>query len=154
MIAVGRKSTISAKFQIAYVEQDGMSGVKADNERALRPMPEKSGVRLFRSHERYTVNIRTLLHLRDRFQTTTIRNISIGGACLERAYAVLPGDHITLQLNNGRKLVARVIWWAYGRCGIAFESPLPESDPLLVEGATGRKTKLQQPTCPGSFGHA
>ena len=97
-----------------------------------------STVRRLRTHERYSVNIRALLHLRDRFQTTTIRDVSIGGACLEGAYAVVPGDRIVLQLNNGRTFNATVKWWACGRCGIAFENALVASDPILIEGATGR----------------
>lgn len=100
-----------------------------------------SSVRRLRSHERYGVNIRALLHLRDRFQTTTIRDVSIGGACLDGAYAVVPGDRIILQLNNGRTLNAAVKWWACGRCGIAFENALMANDPILIEGATGRRSQ-------------
>ena len=99
-----------------------------------------STVRRLRSHERYSVNIKALLYLRDRFQTTTIRDVSIGGARLEGAYAVVPGDGIVLQLNNGRKLSAVVKWWICGRCGIAFDSPLMANDPILIEGATGRSS--------------
>jgi len=103
-----------------------------------------STVRRLRSHERYCVNIKALLHLRDRFQTTKIRDVSIGGACLEGAYAVAPGDRIVLQLNNGRTLNAAVKWWACGRCGIAFENALMANDPILIEGATGRRSRPDQ----------
>jgi hypothetical protein len=114
-----------------------------DGHQAARHIDGDAGstIRRLRTHERYSVNIRALLHLRDRFQTTTIRDVSIGGACLEGAYAVVPGDRIVLQLNNGRTLNAAVKWWACGRCGIAFEDVLLASDPILIEGATGRKWK-------------
>jgi PilZ domain len=144
MSAVCKVDTWSARLRFGSSEQV-MDPAPYEGTGMVRTISNDiaSNIRLLRHHERYSVNIRALLHLRDRFQTTTIRDISIGGANLEGAFAVVPGDRIVLQLNNYRTLNAEVKWWACGRCGIAFERALTDSDPLLIEGATGRTPKLR-----------
>jgi len=140
MIAAARLGVCMVKSGIASSGPD-VAPAEARDASPDAAKNGKSNVRLLRSHVRFSVNIRALLYLRDRFQTTTIRDISVGGAGLEGAYAVVPGDRIVLQLNNGRKVAAEVKWWACGRCGVAFESDISERDPLLIEGATGRSSK-------------
>jgi PilZ domain len=91
--------------------------------------------RELRRHKRCPTRIPALLDTGSRFQSTTIEDLSVGGAGLAGAYGVLPGDEIVLQLLNGRALAGTVRWWFLGRCGIAFRQQLASDDPLLIEAA-------------------
>lgn len=84
-----------------------------------------------RRFERYPTCLRAILNTGARFQTTTIENISRGGAALASASGVMPNDTIVLEFLNGRRLEAKVRWWVNGRCGIAFYEHLPANDPLI-----------------------
>ena len=81
--------------------------------------------------ERIPVRIRGVLYHREHFQTTTIENISTGGAGLNGAVGVVPGNEVTIRLINGRELSGEVVWWLAGRCGISFHAELDANDPLF-----------------------
>jgi PilZ domain len=108
------------------------AGVVGHGSRMAAPGTELPNFDAVRQHERIPVNIRAILHLRGQFQTTTIRDLSVGGACLDGAYGVMPGDKVVIELTNGNKFSAEARWWICGRCGIAFAEKLAESDPLLA----------------------
>jgi PilZ domain len=85
-----------------------------------------------RRDSRYATSIRALLYKGDSFQSTTIRDVSAGGAGLRGAIGVMAGDKVTLQLLDGRQLDAVVRWWLASCCGLAFSQPLDPDDRLLV----------------------
>jgi hypothetical protein len=95
-----------------------------------------------RRHPRCPTRIAAILHKGTRFQSTTIEDVSCGGVGLAGAYGVLPGDDVTIELLNGRKLQATVRWWILGRCGVAFKNQLANDDPLLSQ-AEARKARMQ-----------
>ena len=84
-----------------------------------------------RNIERVSVRFRGVLYHGDRFQTTTIENLSNGGAGLNGAVGIVPGDDVTIRLLNGRELSGEVIWWLAGHCGVAFDNELASDDPLF-----------------------
>ncbi len=53
-----------------------------------------------------------------------IRNISVDGFMVEGGQTLAPGLPVTLELFDGRKLPARVVWKREGHIGAAFETPL------------------------------
>src|SRR5450432_1097920 len=114
-----------------YSDRNSTSAVESGNRVGVRPL-EPANFKTFRQHERTPVCIRAIFHLRGQFQTTTILDVSVGGACLEGAYSMMPGDKIVIELTNGRKLAAEARWWICGRCGVSFAEKLAESDPLLI----------------------
>lgn len=81
--------------------------------------------------ERVPVHIRGILYHGDRFQTTMVENISTGGAGLNGAVGIAPGDDVTVRLVNGRELSGKVAWWLAGRCGITFHTKIHTDDPLF-----------------------
>ena len=84
-----------------------------------------------RSKKRQSVHIRGVLYHGDRFQTTIIENLSSGGAGLNGAVGIAPGDEVTIRLLNGRQLSGEVIWWLAGHCGVGFYTELKTDDPLF-----------------------
>ena len=84
-----------------------------------------------RNIERRSVLIRGLLYHGDRFQTTTIENLSSGGAGLNGAIGITPGDEVTIRLLDGREISGEVIWWLAGHCGVDFYTELKPDDPLF-----------------------
>jgi PilZ domain len=109
---------------------------------------EQDTYRLLRRHNRFRTNIRAVLTHGDRFQTTILKDISRGGACLYGAYGAMPGDEISIDLCSGRRLDAVVRWWIYGHCGVAFTVELDGDDQLL---SSARAEPRSQPR---SNGHA
>jgi len=94
-----------------------------------------------RAHPRHPTKLHVLIYARGRFQTTTISDLSLGGACLRGAFGVMPHDKVSLQLLDGRKLNASVRWWVNGHCGVVFEHPL-QPDDALIQHALKRKHAL------------
>ena len=84
-----------------------------------------------RNIKRVSVCLRGVLYHGDRFQTTTIENLSNGGAGLNGAVGIAPGDDVTIRLLNGRELSGEVIWWLAGHCGVAFYDELDSNDTLF-----------------------
>ena len=86
---------------------------------------------LLRRHKRIPVTIRAVLYRKEKFEPVTIRDISAGGARLHGCDCLMYNDRIMIKLMSGRGLAARVRWWLGGACGVQFEIPLSELDPLL-----------------------
>jgi len=84
-----------------------------------------------RSFERHETKMRALLHFRARFQSVLIRDVSHGGMKLERAFGLMPGDIVMIELLSGRTFLGKVIWSVAPFCGLAFEKTLDQHDPLL-----------------------
>lgn len=81
---------------------------------------------------RHPVHIRALLHKGSSFQTTTITDLSSGGAGLESAVGIFPADMIEIELMDGRRIAGKVSWWLMGCCGVQFLEELASDDPLLI----------------------
>ncbi len=90
-----------------------------------------SDARKQRSFERHDISMRALLHLRARYQSVLVRDVSPGGMKLEKAFGLMPGDIVTVELLSGRALQGKVMWSVAPFCGLAFEQPLHLQDPLL-----------------------
>ncbi len=103
-------------------------GMLAPNSKtsALPPAARKQ-----RSFERHEISMRALLHFRARYQSVLVRDVSPGGMKLEKAFGLMPGDIVTVELLSGRALQAKVMWSVAPFCGLAFENPLDLQDPLL-----------------------
>lgn len=66
-----------------------------------------------------------------RTQSVILRDVSRGGARLEFAYGLAPGDEIEIDLMSGRTLRGTVAWSVAAYCGVEFPSLLGEDDPVL-----------------------
>ena len=86
-----------------------------------------------RRFERKAVSVRALLHCNGKFQTTTIEDLSQGGARLRGAEGVSVGDVVLVELLNRRQLRGEVRWWLANHCGLSFTESLAENDPLLLK---------------------
>ena len=84
-----------------------------------------------RRYSRKNVSIRALLHSNGKFQTTTIEDLSQGGAQLRGAEGISIGDVVLVELLDRRQLHGEVRWWLANRCGLSFSDNLSESDPLF-----------------------
>ena len=89
----------------------------------------RSGIE--RKSARYPVRIRAVLQTAQSFQSTIIQDLSLGGAGLDGAVGLVPGDQVSIELLDGRSISGRVKWWLAGKCGVAFDQPLDPSDPLF-----------------------
>jgi hypothetical protein len=63
---------------------------------------------------------RATLHAAEQARSTLITDISAGGAGLDGAIGVLPGDKIEVGVVCGRQISGEVIWWITGCCGVKF----------------------------------
>ena len=84
-----------------------------------------------RAFERCDTRMRVLLHFRARYQSVIVRDVSPGGMKLEKAFGLMPGDIVTIELLSGRAFQGKVIWSVAPFCGLAFENTLEQQDPLL-----------------------
>ncbi len=84
-----------------------------------------------RLFERQPTRMRAIVHFRAHFQSVLIRDVSTGGMKLEKAFGLIAGDSVTIELLSGRSLQAKVIWSVAPFCGLAFEKTLDQRDPLL-----------------------
>ena len=87
--------------------------------------------RLTRKSPRTEVQIRAILYSRNTFQSSVISDLSVDGAGLYGAAGIAPGDAVTIKLLNGRELFGKVVWWLDGKCGVEFDRPLRENDPIF-----------------------
>jgi len=97
-----------------------------------RPTPDAIKQRLFERHE---TKVRAISHVRDRFQSVLIRDVSSGGIKLEKAFGLVSGDIVTIELLSGRTFQGKVMWSVAPFCGIAFENTLYQHDLLLNAAA-------------------
>ena len=84
-----------------------------------------------RAFERHDTRMRALLHFRARYQSVIVRDVSPGGMKLEKAFGLMPGDIVTIELMSGRAFQGKVMWSVAPFCGLAFENTLEQQDPLL-----------------------
>jgi hypothetical protein len=84
-----------------------------------------------RASRRCSAKMRAIVHCRDRFQSVVIRDISPSGMKLENVLRLMPGDVVTIELLSSRSLVGTVVWSVASFCGIEFETPLVDNDPLI-----------------------
>ena len=90
-----------------------------------------------RSFERHEPRTHAILHSRSHFQSVTIRDISRGGIKLENAFGLMPGDVVRIELLPRRHLQGKVAWSVASFCGVVFDNPLVEHDPLLTRSRNG-----------------
>ena len=88
-------------------------------------------LRLSRKSPRFSVHFRAILYCGTSFQTTLVSDISTDGAGLEGAAGVAPGDDVMIKLLDGREFAGKVVWWLDGKCGVAFDRRLKETDPVF-----------------------
>ena len=85
-----------------------------------------------RTFERCNAWVHARLHFGNHAQTVVIRDVSQGGMKIEYAYGLTPGDKVTIEIDASRALDATVDWPVATYCGIEFDTPLAEGDPLLI----------------------
>ena len=86
-----------------------------------------------RAHARFAAAIPATLHGRGASQATIINDLSAGGAGLSTAIGIFANDRVEIELSDGRRIPGQVAWWIAGSCGVQFDHPLAETDPLLTE---------------------
>jgi len=84
-----------------------------------------------RASERRGIRKHAILHCYDRVQTVLIRDISAGGVKIQNAFGLVAGDSVRLELLTRRAFEGTVAWCVAPYCGIKFNTPLAEDDPLL-----------------------
>jgi PilZ domain len=124
---------------ISFVDPDSNSGSPANSQSKLA----------VRRHDRINTSLTAVLYTSHSFQITVVRDVSPGGARLEKAAGVLPGDMVNIKLVTGHSKTAIVRWWFNGSCGIAFDEPLHEGDPFL-QRAIRNARKMADTVGPGS----
>jgi hypothetical protein len=72
------------------------------------------------------------MYCHGRSQSVVIRRISREGMTVEYASGIHPKDAIRLQIFSNRTLSGSAIWSVAAYCGIAFDTPLGDDDPLLL----------------------
>jgi hypothetical protein len=92
-----------------------------------------------RSFERHETSAHVILHSRSHFQSVAIFDISRGGIKLENAFGLMPGDAVTIELLPRRYLRGKVAWFVAPFCGVVFDNPLVEHDPLLARSRMARR---------------
>jgi len=98
---------------------------------AALPVPGAQSPLALRRHDRVATRVSAILYFGKSFRITVIRDISPGGARLEGADGVLPGDAVEIKLITGQSQAGVVRWWLNGSCGISFDAVLPVDDPFL-----------------------
>jgi PilZ domain-containing protein len=84
-----------------------------------------------RRFERETIRKNAILYSHDRMQSVLIRDISCGGMKIQNAFGLMPGDATRIELLTRRCFEGTVAWSVPPYCGIKFDKPLTEDDPLL-----------------------
>jgi hypothetical protein len=98
---------------------------------AAGPVEGEKSVQPSRQHNRVRTNLRAVLYAGTTFQTTVIRDISLGGAGLSGAHGLFPGEPVTITLLNGASRSGIVRWWLGGCCGVQFDKFLTTDDPFF-----------------------
>lgn len=104
----------------------GMTEVRAAKEEIAPPE---------REHNRMRTNVRAVIYSGTTFQSTVIRDISLGGVGISGAHGLFPGESVTITLLNGASRSGVVRWWLSGCCGVKFDEPLASDDPFYVTAA-------------------
>lgn len=106
----------------------------------LRSINEmNSAIRRVRQHDRFLTSIRVIVYRGMEFQTCTITNLSTYGAGLDRTLGLHAGETVEISLLSGHRFGATVQWTLGRRCGVRFERPLSDTDPLVTEASKRRR---------------
>lgn len=98
--------------------------------RLRRPVrPARSTLRTF---QHPNAHLPALIHCHGRSQRVVIRRTSREGITVEHATGLRPQERVQVQLFSTRSLSAAVVWSVAGYCGVAFDTPLADDDPLLL----------------------
>jgi hypothetical protein len=84
-----------------------------------------------RTSERRAIHKHAILHTHGRTQAIVIRDISAGGLKIQNGFGLIAGDHVKIELLTRRAFEGTVAWSVPPYCGIKFDAPLPDDDPLL-----------------------
>ena len=95
----------------------------------------KAGSTEGRTSERQGIRKHAILHCHDRVQTVLIRDISAGGVKIQNAFGLVTGDPVQVELLTRRTFEGKVAWSVPPYCGIEFNTPLAQDDPLLAANA-------------------
>lgn len=85
-----------------------------------------------RRTRRFTVNAFAKLTVDGRATQVFVLNVSLGGLGIDHAAGLAEGTLVSIQLENGRCFVGRVIWCIGRRAGIKLRRNLRPDDPLLA----------------------
>lgn len=85
-----------------------------------------------RLFERRNTWVHATLHFDGATQSIVIRDVSRGGARIEFAYGLNPGDQIEIELTSGRRLPGTIAWSVAAYCGVELQTLLAEDDPVLA----------------------
>jgi hypothetical protein len=96
-------------------------------------LPAAAGMR---TAERRGIKKHAILMCHDREQSIIIRDISVGGMKIQNAFGLAPGDTVRIELLTRRAFEGKVAWSVSPYCGIKFNTPLSETDPLLKPAAS------------------
>lgn len=94
--------------------------------------PVVAGRSNFRTFQHPSAELPALMHCHGRSQSVVIRRISREGMIVEYASGLHPRDAIKVQLLSNRTLSGSAVWSVAAYCGIAFDTPLADDDPLLL----------------------
>jgi hypothetical protein len=88
-----------------------------------------------RLSERRSIRKNAILHSHGRAQAIVIRDISVGGMKIQNGFGLIAGDRVKIELLTRRVFEGTVAWSVPPYCGIKFDMPLEDDDPLLAAPA-------------------
>jgi hypothetical protein len=83
--------------------------------------------------ERNEATRHAIVHSHGRLQCAAVHDLSREGIKLDNAFGLTPGDAVTVELLSRRTLGGTVAWSVAAFCGIEFDRPLAEDDPVLAD---------------------
>ena len=137
-----------ASAEPIYATASAAAGLFASND-SWQSSPGSQSPLALRRHDRIITRVPAVLYVGKSFQITIIRDISPGGARLEGANGVLPGDAVEIKLVTGQSRSAVVRWWLNGSCGVSFDAPLEAGDPFLQRAL--RNARKTSPSTAAAF---
>lgn len=88
-----------------------------------------------RRWERQDSNMSCVVTVLGERRAAIMRNVSLGGALVDNMPVLARMTPVTIEMANGRSLMAKVMWSRDSSIGVKFDQQLQYNDPLVVSSA-------------------